>query len=67
MKNGRVTVHNANGILITVARTAPVQTTIIATRVNNTIETITNLKQVAAAVIGVQANTGPVAANNFTY
>jgi len=67
MRDSRITIQQFDGVLVTLSRTAPIETTIIATRIGNTIETIGNLKQIAADVLGVQANTLPVAAANYLY
>ena len=67
MRDEKITIQEYNSVLITLSRTAPIETTIIATRIGNTIETIGNLKQIAADVLGVQANTLPVAAANYLY
>jgi len=67
MRDSKITIQQYNGVLVTLSRTAPIETTILTTKIGNTIETIGNLKQIAADILGVQANTLPVAPSTFFY
>jgi hypothetical protein len=61
MRNTRIVVTDFNNTLVTVARSAPVETTIIVQKIGQTIETVTTLKNVASDILGITANTQPVA------
>jgi uncharacterized Rossmann fold enzyme len=52
MRDRKIVVRNVDGILVTVARTAPIEKTIIVRLINNNIETIGELKQKASDLLG---------------
>lgn len=52
MRDGTIIVSNYGDHLITVARSAPVEIKIIVKQIGNTIETLSQLKQKDADVVG---------------
>ena len=52
MRDARIVVQRHGDILVTVARSAPVETTIIVRQIGQTIETLSVLKQKASDVLG---------------
>lgn len=53
MRDGKITVEQVGDILITMARTAPIQTTIIAKKINDDIiETLSALKLAESNLTG---------------
>ena len=52
MRDGKITVEKVSGILITLARTAPIQTTLIVKNNNGIIETLSVLKQDETSLLG---------------
>lgn len=52
MRDAKIVVQRHGDILVTVARSAPIETTIIVRQINQTIETLSVLKQKASDVLG---------------
>lgn len=52
MRDGKITVEKVSNILITLARTAPIKTTIIVKNNNGIIETLSVLKQDETSLLG---------------
>jgi hypothetical protein len=52
MRDGKIVVRNYGDHIITVARSAPVETKIIVKKIGNTIETLSQLKQKGSDVVG---------------
>ena len=52
MRDGKITVKKYGDILVTVARTAPLESTFICRNNNGLIETLSVLKQKASDVLG---------------
>ena len=52
MRDSKIVVQRHNDILVTIARTAPVETTIIVKLIDQTIEPLSILKKKASDVLG---------------
>jgi len=52
MRDAKIVVQKHGDILVTVARSAPIETTIIVKQIGYTIETLSVLKQKASDVLG---------------
>jgi uncharacterized Rossmann fold enzyme len=52
MRDRKIVIRNVGGVLVTVARTAPIEKTIIVRMIGNNIETIGELKQKASDLLG---------------
>jgi hypothetical protein len=52
MRDSKIVVQRHNDILVTIARSAPIETTIIVKLINQTIEPLSVLKKKASDVLG---------------
>jgi hypothetical protein len=52
MRDAKIVVQRHGDILVTVARSAPIETTIIVKQIGQTVETLSVLKQKASDVLG---------------